>query len=632
MLEFPRWKNILVVVALLFSLLYSLPNLYPQDPAVQITANRGHVVDAALKARIQSVLQAQKLPFKSIDIAHDEMLVRLPDPDVQLKASDAIRDALGDDYISALNLASTVPGWLKAIGGHPLLLGLDLRGGVHFLMQVDEDGVVDKRISGFVDEIRADIRKNLIRGVDVAKTGQGMGSGLTVRASNAADAAKLAALIATDIPQLDLKTSSDGTKLTGTLKPTELKALSDGAIEQNIGTLTNRINQLGVAEPLIQRQGANRIVVELPGVQDTAQAKKLLGATATLEYRGNVGDLAEAANAAATGNIPPDAKLYYTRPSRPGEKPQPILLSKKVIVSGDQLESATSMTDQRSGTPAVSVTLNEIGAKRMLDFTSENVNKPMGVVYIERTPVTKIVNGVEQKSIKVTEEVINNATINEPFGRNFQTTGLGSLKEASELALLLRAGSLAAPVDIVEQRVIGPSLGQDNIDAGRRAVEIGFLAVCALMIFYYRLFGVISVLALFSNLLLLTAVLSLIHATMTMPGIAGIVLTLGMAIDGNVLIIERIREELRNGNTPVASIKAGYDRAWAVILDSNVAKLIAGVALLTFGSGPVKGFAVVLLIGVLTSMFTSVTVSRAMATIVYGHGKKIQKVSVGGGF
>ncbi|MBS0192810.1 MAG: protein translocase subunit SecD [Proteobacteria bacterium] len=630
MLEFPRWKNILVVVALLFSLLYSLPNLYPQDPAVQITANRGHVVDAALKARVQSVLAQQKLPVKSIDISRDELLVRLPDADAQLKASDAIRDALGDDYTSALNLASTVPGWLKAIGGHPLLLGLDLRGGVHFLMQVDEDGVVDKRINGFVDEIRADIRKNLIRGVDVAKTGQGMGSGLTVRASSAADAAKLAALIATDIPQLDIKTSSDGTKLTGTLKPTELKALSDGAIEQNIGTLTNRINQLGVAEPLIQRQGASRIVVELPGVQDTAQAKKLLGATATLEYRGNIdGDPYEAQR---TGNIPPDAKLYFMRQVGPDGKPIPVLLSKKVIVSGDQLESAASMTDPTSGTPAVSVTLNEIGAKRMEDFTTDNVNRKMGVVYIERTPVTKIVNGVEQKSIKVTEEVINDATIQGVFGKHFQTTGLGSLKEASELALLLRAGSLAAPVDIVEQRVIGPSLGQDNIDAGRRAVEIGFLAVCALMIFYYRLFGVISVLALFSNLLLLTAVLSLIHATMTMPGIAGIVLTLGMAIDGNVLIIERIREELRNGNTPVASIKAGYDRAWAVILDSNVAKLIAGVALLTFGSGPVKGFAVVLLIGVLTSMFTSVTVSRAMATIVYGHGKKIQKVSVGGGF
>ncbi|HTA64306.1 MAG TPA: protein translocase subunit SecD [Xanthomonadaceae bacterium] len=626
MLEFPRWKNILVLVVLFFSLLYALPNLFPQDPAVQITANRGHVVDGALKERVQGVLQKQKLAFKGIEIVGDELLVRLPDPDTQLKASDAIHGELGDDYTSALNLASTVPGWLKAIGGNPLLLGLDLRGGVHFLMEVDQDAVLDKRMNGFVDEIRSLIRDNAIRGADVSRAG----NGINVHLANSADATKLGGLIASEMPQLDLKSSSDGATLAATLKPAELKNIDDGAIEQNISTLSNRINQLGVAEPVIQRQGANRIVVELPGVQDTAQAKKVLGATATLEYRGNIeGDAYEAAR---TGNIPPDAKLYYMRELGPDGKPRPVLLSKRVIVSGDQLESASSMTDSQSGTPAVSVTLNEIGAKRMEDFTTENVGKQMGVVYIERTPVTKIVNGKEVHSVKISEDVINDATIQGVFGKHFQTTGLGSLKEASDLALLLRAGALAAPVNIVEQRVIGPSLGQDNIDAGKRAVIIGFLAVCALMMVYYRLFGVISVLALLSNLLLLTAVLSLMHATMTMPGIAGIVLTLGMAIDGNVLIIERIREELRNGNTPVASIKAGYDRAWAVILDSNVAKLIAGTALLTFGSGPVKGFAVVLLVGVLTSMFTSVTVSRAMATFVYGGGKKIQKVSVGGGF
>ncbi|HEY2344314.1 MAG TPA: protein translocase subunit SecD [Xanthomonadaceae bacterium] len=626
MLEFPRWKNILVLVVLFFSLLYAMPNLFPQDPAVQITANSGHVVDAALRERILGVLQKQKIPFKSVELVRDELLVRLRDPDAQLKASDAIRNDLGEDYTSALNLASTVPSWLKSIGGNPLLLGLDLRGGVHFLMEVDQSAVLDKRMNGFVDEIRSDIRSNSIRGADVSRAG----NDIVVHVANAADAAKLGGLIANDMPQLDLKPSATGTTLSGTLKPAEMKSINDGAIEQNISTLTNRINQLNVSEPLIQRQGASRIVVELPGVQDTAQAKKVLGATATLEYRGDAEG--NPYDAATTGNVPPDARLYYMRQLGPDGKPRPVLLSKKIIVSGDQLENASSMTDPTSGTPAVSVTLNEIGARRMEDFTTGNVGKLMGVVYIERTPVTKIVDGKEVRSVKVKEDVINNATIQGVFGKHFQTTGLGTLKEASDLALLLRAGALAAPVDIVEQRVIGPSLGQDNIDAGKRAVIIGFLAVCALMIVYYRLFGVISVLALFSNLLLLTAVLSLIHATMTMPGIAGIVLTLGMAIDGNVLIIERIREELRNGNTPVASIKAGYDRAWAVILDSNVAKLIAGTALLTFGSGPVKGFAVVLLIGVLTSMFTSVTVSRAMATLVYGGGKKIQKVSVGGGF
>ena len=626
MLEFPRWKNILVVVVLLFSMLYAIPNLFPQDPAVQITANRGHLVDAALKERVQGALQKQKLRFTGIELVRDELLVRLPDPDTQIKAADALSTELGNDYITALNLASTVPGWLKAIYGRPMTLGLDLRGGVHFLMQVDQQAVLDKRMNAFVDDIRSLIRGDAIRGADVSRTA----AGISVHAATAADAAKLSAKIATDIPQLDLKPSADGSTLVGTMKPAELKTINDGAIEQNIGTLRNRINQLGVAEPIIQQQGAGRIVVELPGVQDTAQAKKVLGATATLEYRANVDG--NALEAAATGNVPPDAKLYFMREVGVDGKPIPVLLSKKVIVSGDQLVSASSSTDQQSGTPSVDVTLNNIGARRMEDFTTDNVGRKMGVVYIERIPETKIVNGKEVRSTHISEDVINDATINGVFGKRFETTGLASLKEASDLALLLRAGALAAPVDIVEQRVIGPSLGQDNIDAGKRAIIIGFLSVCLLMIVYYRLFGVISVLALFSNLLLLTAVLSLIHATMTMPGIAGIVLTLGMAIDGNVLIIERIREELRNGNTPVASIKAGYDRAWTVILDSNVAKLIAGVALLAFGSGPVRGFAVVLLVGVLTSMFTSVTVSRAMATVVYGGGKKIKQVSVGGGF
>jgi preprotein translocase subunit SecD len=626
MLEFPRWKNILVVVVLLFSILYALPNLFPQDPAVQITANRGHLVDAALKERVQGALEKQKLRFTSIEQVRDELLVRLPNPDIQLKAADALHAELGEDYITALNLASTVPGWLKAVGGSPMLLGLDLRGGVHFLMQVDEQAVLDKRMNAFVDDIRSLIRDKAIRGADVSRGA----AGISVHVANAADASKLGGQISTDIPQLDLKPSADGLTLSGTMRPAELKNINDGAIEQNIGTLRNRINQLGVAEPIIQRQGASRIVVELPGVQDTAQAKKVLGATATLEYRANVDG--NAIEAAASGNVPPDAKLYYKREMGSDGKPIPVLLSKKVIVSGDQLVSASSESDQTSGSPSVSVTLNNVGAQRMEDFTTENVGKQMGVVYIERVPEVKIVDGKEVRSVRITEDVINDATIQGVFGKHFQTTGLTDMKEASDLALLLRAGALAAPVDTVAERVIGPSLGQDNIDAGKRAIIIGFLSVCLLMIVYYRLFGVISVLSLFANLLLLTAVLSLIHATMTMPGIAGIVLTLGMAIDGNVLIIERIREELRNGNTPVASIKAGYERAWTVILDSNVAKLIAGAALLAFGSGPVRGFAVVLLVGVLTSMFTSVTVSRAMATLVYGGGKKIKKVSVGGGF
>jgi preprotein translocase subunit SecD len=620
MLEFPRWKYIMVLAVILLSLLYALPNLFPQDPAVQISANRGHQVDAALKQRVAGVLGQQKIAFKRIDIVRDELLVRLANTDVQRKAYDAIHAALGDDYVSALNLASNVPGWLKAIGGSPMLLGLDLQGGVHFLMEVDEQAALDKRMDAYAEDVRGLVRDNKIRGVEVTRNPAGIG----IRMSIPADADKLGALMARNLPEFDVKPSDTG--LQAVLRPAEVKSLNDSAIEQNIGTLRNRINQLGVAEPVITRQGAKRIVVELPGVQDTAQAKDVLGATATLEYRGQVEG--NAREAAATGVVPPDGRLYYMRETGPDGKPIPVLLSKRVIVTGDQLVDASSNTDQQSGTPSVDVTLNSAGAQRMEDYTTDNVGKQMGVVFIERKPETTMVDGKPVRTIKQTEEVINYATVRGVFGKKFQTTGLESTKEAAKLALLLRSGALAAPVDIVEERVVGPSLGQENIDAGKRAIVIGLVAVCVLMLLYYHLFGVIAVISLLINLILLTAVLSLMHATLTMPGIAGIVLTLGMAIDGNVLICERIREELRNGNTPVASIKAGYERAWTVILDSNVAKLISAMALLIFGSGPVRGFAVVLLVGVLTSMFTSVTVSRAMSTLVYGHGRKIKTVSV----
>ena len=620
MLEYPRWKYILVLTVVLLSLLYALPNLFPQDPAVQISANRGHQVDKALIQRVTGVLQQQKLPFKRMDIVRDELLVRLPNADVQLKAADAIHNALGDDYVSALNLASNVPGWLKAIGGRPMVLGLDLQGGVHFLMEVDQKAALDKRMDAYADDVRGLVRENKIRGIEVTRNAAGIG----IRSTTPADTERLAALMARTLPQFDVKPAAEGVQ--AILRPTEVKLLNDSMIEQNLSTLRNRINQLHVAEPIVQRQGANRIVVELPGVQDTAQAKDVLGATATLEYRGQVEG--NAREAAATGNVPPDGRLYYMRELGPDGKPIPVLLSKRVIVTGDQLVDATSGSDPSGGSPMVVVTLNSAGAQRMEAYSTDNVGKQMGVVFIERKPEITMVDGKPVRTIKQTEEVINYATVKDVLGKHFQTTGLESLKEAAKLALLLRSGALAAPVNIVAERVVGPSLGQENIDAGKRAILIGLAAVCVLMIVYYHLFGVIAVLSLLINLILLTAVLSLMHATLTMPGIAGIVLTLGMAIDGNVLISERIREELRNGNTPVASIKAGYERAWTVILDSNVAKLISGLALLLFGSGPVQGFAIVLLVGVLTSMFTSVTVSRAMSTLVYGHGRKIKTVSV----
>jgi preprotein translocase subunit SecD len=622
MLELPRWKYVLIALILVFGVLYALPNLYPQDPAVQISANRGSTVDDALKARVETLLAGEKLQATAIEVGADNLLVRMANPDVQLRAADFLREKLGRDYVVALNLASTVPGWLRTIGASPMSLGLDLQGGVHFLMEVDQRAAVDKRENAYADDIRTALRDARIGYNTVNRTlGQ-----IVVELRDAADGAAFRTLMARENPQLQVTEGATPEQIVVRVTDADLAAITNKALEQNIGTLRNRINELGVAEPIIQRQGANRIVVQLPGVQDTAQAKKVLGATATLEYRAQVdGDAYEAVR---SGRVPPDARLYYSRELGADGKPIPVLLSRRIIASGDQLVDAVSGNDPQGGGPMVSVTLNSAGGKRMFDFTSENVGRGMAVVFVERTPEVRMVDGKEVRTARITEEVVSVAVIRGVFGKQFQTTGLDSIKEAAQLALLLRAGSLAAPVDIVEERVIGPSLGQDNIDAGKRAIVIGFLAVCALMIVYYHLFGVISVIALFSNLLLLAAALSLAGATLTMPGIAGIVLTLGMAIDGNVLIAERIREELRNGNTPVSSIRSGYERAWTVILDSNVTKLIASIALFSFGSGPVRGFAVVLFVGVLTSMFTSVTVSRALATLVYGGGRKVKSVSV----
>jgi preprotein translocase subunit SecD len=625
MLDFPRWKYALVIILAIASVIYALPNLYPQTPAVQISATRTGTVDQALLERAQGVLERSRIEFERIELEGESLLVRLMHPEGQLLAADALRNELGQDYVVALNLASNVPDWLLALRATPMVLGLDLQGGVHFLMEVDQAAALDKRENAFADDIRGLLRDNRVRYTAVDRTA----SGIQVALRTAEDRDAAYTLMARELPELLIEDGAQPNSLRARIREAELKAILDNALDQNIGTLRNRINELGVAEPIIQRQGASRIVVQLPGVQDTAQAKKILGATATLEYRAVVGDGPGAAyEAMQTGRVPPDARLYFQRERGIDGRPAPILLSKRTIASGDQLVHAAAGFDQQTGEPQVSVRLNNVGGQRMLDFTTENVGRQMAVVFIERTPETRIVDGQEVRTARVTEEVISAATIRGVFGRNFQTTGIGSTRDASELALLLRAGSLAAPIDIVEERVIGPSLGQENIDAGKNAIVLGFLLVCALMVAYYQVFGVIAVVALFTNLLMLMAALSAIDATLTMPGIAGIVLTLGMAIDGNVLICERIREELRAGNTPVASIKAGYERAWTVILDSNVTKLIAAMALFSFGSGPIRGFAVVLFFGVLTSMFTSVTVSRAIATMVYGGRRKLTRVSV----
>jgi preprotein translocase subunit SecD len=535
-----------------------------------------------------------------------------------------VRPVLGDGYIVALNLASNVPSWLHAIHAEAMPLGLDLQGGVHFLMEVDQNSVQDKLETTYADDIRSLLRDKNIRYESVTRNGRGAGIGIILKSDADRDAASSA--IAVDHPDLILangNNTGDRFVLNATVKPDKLRELAQSTIRQNLTTLRNRVNALGVSEPLIQQQGDSRIVVELAGVQDTAEAKKLLGAVATLQYReGLAGPSdARAQDAQRTGNIPPDANLVL------GNHGEPYLVSKKIIVTGDELTDAASGFDSQSGTPKVDVVLNAAGARKMTDFSSAHVGKPMAVVYAERVTDTKVIDGKEVRVPRTTERVINYATINSTLGKNFQTTGLASPTEASDLALLLKGGALAAPTDIVEEGVIGASLGADNIEKGVQAVLIGLGVVLLAAAFYYKLFGLVADVALFFNLILLMAVMSLIGVTLTMPGIAGIVLTLGMAIDANVLICERIREELRNGSTPLASIRAGYEKAWATILDANVTHLLAALGLMTMGSGPIRGFGVTLFIGILTSMFTSVTVTHAITALIHG-GRKLKTLSV----
>jgi preprotein translocase subunit SecD len=618
MTDFPRWKYALVAIVLALGLLYASPNVFRPQPAVQISANRGATVDAALEKKVETALTQAKIPYQDVSIEGDRLLARFANTDVQLHASDTLRLALGDDYTVALNLATTVPGWLQAIGGHAMPLGLDLQGGVHFLMQVDQSAVLQKQQLRYLDDIRSVLRDKKIHYESIARSGDGVQ--VVLRSSDDRDAA--AAAISADAPDLvltDKTTPGGGYALQANIKPEVLRTLAENTIRQNVTTLRNRINVLGVSEPVIQQQGESRIVVELPGVQDTAAAKKILGAVATLEYHA-VDENVNPVEAERTGNVPPEDRLYHMKSG------QPIVLKKKTIVSGDELVAANQGYDQQTGMPDVSVELNSAGAKKMLDFTTQNVGKRMGVVYIERIPETKVVDGKEVHTSKTTEEVINAAVVQGVFGKRFQTTGLGQ-QEAQTLAVLLRSGSLAAPVDIVEQRVIGPSLGQDNIQKGERAVVLGLVLVLAAAAVYYKLFGLVADIALFFNLVILIAVMSAIGVTLTMPGIAGIVLTLGMAIDANVLICERVREELRNGSTPLASIRAGYEKAWATILDANVTHLLAALGLMTLGSGAIKGFGVTLFIGILTSLFTSVTVTHAITAAIHG-GRKLKTLSV----
>ena len=622
MLEYARWKYVVILLVVLLSALYALPNLFPQDPSVQITANRGSQVDAKLEQRVEGALKRTGLAPKSVEIGkNDTLLARLSTPDAQVRAADALRTELGAGYVVALNLASTVPDWLKALGGKPMFLGLDLRGGVHFLMQVDRNAALDKRFDAYAEDLRVLLREKRIRYESVERSSDGS---IRITLVSADEIDKARELIARDLPTLAQESLDN--LLTVRVPDAELQQITADAIEQNVGTLRNRINELGVAEPIIQRQGADRVVVQLPGVQDTAQAKRILGATATLEYRGVVeGD---AYDAVASANVPPDARVYYRKELGPDGKPMPVLLNKRVIASGEQLVDARSGFDSQSGTPMVSIRLNGVGGQRMFDFTSENVGKPMAVVYIERIPEVSMVDGKEVRSTRTSEQVISVATIQGVFGKDFQTTGLDSPKEAADLALLLRAGALAAPMDIVEERIVGPSLGAENVSRGLTAVLYSFAFALVFFLVYYRMFGVITCLALLLNLLMVTALMSLLGFTLTLPGLAGIALTVGMSVDANVLINERIREELRAGLPPQTAIATGYDRASGTIADANLTALLAGIALFAFGTGPVKGFAVALILGLLTSMYTATSVSRGIATLIYGRRRKLKSIAI----
>jgi preprotein translocase subunit SecD len=608
--RYPLWLYLLIGVIVLGGALFALPNLFGESPAVQISAARPSAkVDDALRARAEDALKQAGVALEASFVDESSVKVRVVDTDTQLKAKDVIERALGEDYTVALNLISNSPRWLAAIGAKPMYLGLDLRGGVHFLLQVDMKGAITKSL----DSAAAGIRSTL-RGEDEARSSgiSREGQQLVVRFRQTPNRDKAQSIIESNFPDLLLRTEERSGEylLIGALRPEAEKRIQEFAIQQNLTTLRNRVNELGVAEPIVQQAGADRIVVQLPGVQNTADAKRILGRTATLEVRMVDEERNDPASlqAAMQGQVPFGSELLYERDG------QPIMLKRQVVLTGDRISDAQPGFDNQTGEPAVHITLDGTGARIFQQLTRENVGKRMAMVLVEKG-----------KGEVVTAPVIRQ----EIGGGRVQISGRMTTTEAREVALLLRAGALAAPMEIVEERTVGPSLGADNITRGFRATWIGFAALSLFIIVYYSLFGVVSVIALAVNLMLLVALLSMLQATLTLPGIAAIALTLGMAIDANVLINERIREELRGGTTPQAAIHAGYERAWATILDSNITTLIAGIALFMFGTGPVRGFAVVHCLGILTSMFSAVLVSRAIVNLTFGGRRRLDRLPIG---
>lgn len=616
--KYPLWKNLVIVLVLVIGFIYALPNLFPDDYAIQITGARSSTdVSGGVLDRAVDALESEGIEVKSSTLQDRDALIRLTSSDDQLRARPVVQSALGDDYLVALNMAPSTPEWLKSLGAGPMKLGLDLRGGVHFLLEVDMETAVNQRLEAMSGQIKRDLRDARIRyrGGDIEGNNQ-----IVLSFRDEASREEAFALIRDQYNEflLDEQTDGEQFELVLTLSQAEIQAIQDYALEQNLTTIRNRVNELGVAEPLVQQQGSDRIIVELPGVQDTAQAKRILGATANLEFR---------------MEARPDAPSETTEEFPFRDQPQRTArLERDVIATGNNVANAQQAFDE-NGQPQVNITMDSVGGDLMNRATRNAIGRRMAVLFIEfRTETdTRMVDGeLREVEKRVVEKgIISLATVQSALGASFRITGLESIPEAAELALLLRAGALAAPMYFVQERTIGPSLGQKNIDAGMMSVSLGFILVLAYMLVYYRGFGVVANIALALNLMLLIACMSILSATLTLPGIAGIVLTVGMAVDANVLIFERIKEELKAGVPPQSAINAGYSRAFVSIFDANITTLLVAVILFAMGTGPVKGFAITLCIGILTSMFCGLMVSRSIVNLVYG-GRRVEKLSIGG--
>jgi len=627
--KYPLWKYLIILAVIIPGFLYALPNLFGEDPALQVSATRAAVIDQGTEQQLVSALNDNGIAFSKLQRQEEGIQLRFKDTDDQLKAKAIVENELGDKYTVALNLLPATPAWMDAIDARPMYLGLDLRGGVHFLMEVDIDGAISNTEKRLVSDLRSGMREKKIRYLSVTSS---KNSGILVVFPDLERQAQGLITVEDDFTSLSAKEIESDGKPALQLQLTEVakREIKDSSVKQNMTALRNRINELGVAEPIVQQQGDNRIVVQLPGIQDTARAKEIIGRTATLEImmvdEKNSGNV----QAALEGRVPVGSRLYRDR------RNAPILLKKGIIYSGNNIVDASAGIDSRNGTSVVHITLDARGASINQRITGDNIGNRMAVVYVEQKSVVKkdeqgnVVTDESGKPVKVKsriEEVITAPVIRDQLGKRFQIEGLDSIKEARDLSLLLRAGALAAPIEIVEERTIGPSLGKENIRTGFLSVMYGLVAILIFMVFYYKVFGIVADIALILNLVLMVAVLSLFQATLTLPGVAGILLTVGMAVDANVLIFERIREELRNGVTPQAAIHAGYDKALSTIVDANVTTLIAAIVLFNFGTGPIKGFAITLSIGILTSMFTAIMVSRGIVNKIYG-GRQIKKLAI----